>query len=137
MVESRDSLDGAADVVRARGGVQVFDGGVLRVAAEDLLAFCFSGGRVRCGTMEVGWEAWNGKGFLLVRFIDIINSDNSQVSIIPKVAQRRATPGLQTEFLDLVQVQIQADGHAEETAIGKAEVFDDSDFIILLSSRSL
>ena len=73
VVESRDGLDGAADVVGARGGVEVFDGGVLGVAAEDLLAFFFSGGSwpwVRGGMSrgptkgEMGGERGHGAFYL-------------------------------------------------------------------------
>ena len=44
VVEPRDGLDGAADVMGACGGVEVFDGRVLRITAENLVAFFFSSG---------------------------------------------------------------------------------------------
>lgn len=63
---------------------------------------------------------------ILVRPVDVLDSQDGEVAVVAQVAQGDLGAGLDAELVDLGLVDIQVDGHAEEDAIGKPVVGDDA-----------
>ncbi len=54
----------------------------------------------------------------LVRLVHIFHLDDGQVPVIAKVSKRDPSARLDSQFVDALLRRIEADGHAEEVAIG-------------------
>jgi hypothetical protein len=67
-----------------------------------------------------------GSKYILVGPVDIINGNDGQVTVIPEVTEGNARAGLDVELVDLLLGNIECDGHGEESAIGQADVLNNS-----------
>jgi hypothetical protein len=103
--EALDHLNLTTNVDIAGGLVEVLDGRVLWVAAEDEL----------------------GLG-LLVGPVDVVDGKDNDVAVVTGVAESDAVAGLEVQTLDLVLGEIEVDGHGEEVAIGETVVLADAGF---------
>jgi hypothetical protein len=102
--EALDGLDLATDVDVAGGVVEVLDGGVLVVTAEDQLGL---GG--------------------LVGPVDILDSQDADVAVVTVVAESDTGAGLDAHALDLLLGKVEVDGHGEEVAVGETVVLADAE----------
>jgi hypothetical protein len=71
----------------------------------------------------------------LVRSVDILDGQDSEVSVVTEVAEGDASTSLEAELVDLSLVDIQVDGHGEESAIGKTVVLNNA-IVVLLSQET-
>lgn len=62
----------------------------------------------------------------LVGTVDIINGQDSQVPVVTEVTQGNASAGLEVVVGDGLLGDIEGNGHREEVAIGKTDVFADT-----------
>jgi hypothetical protein len=104
--EALDNLDLTTNVDIASGLVEVLDGRVLWVAAEDEL----------------------GLG-LLVRPVDVVDGQDNDVAVVTRVAEGDAVTSLEVETLNLVLGEIKVDRHGEEVAVGETVVLADAGFV--------
>lgn len=79
-------------------------------------------GRVREDGGAIGKKKKNS----LVGTVDVINGQDSQVPVVTEVAQGNASTGLKIVVGDGLLGGIESDGHREEVAIGKTDVFADT-----------
>lgn len=63
---------------------------------------------------------------LLVGLVNVLNGEDSQVPVVSEVAQGDASAGLQRELIDRLLSHVEGNGHAEEHAIGKTVLLDDT-----------
>lgn len=61
----------------------------------------------------------------LIRTVDILNGQDSQVAIITEVAEGQARAGLKLGIGDELLGHVQGDGHGEDIAIDEAAFSDD------------
>jgi hypothetical protein len=101
--EALNDLDLTTNVDIASGLVEVLDGRVLCIAAEDEL----------------------GLG-LLVGPVDVVDGQDTDVAVVARVAEGDTVAGLEAETLDLILGEIEVDGHGEEVAVGETVVLDDA-----------
>jgi hypothetical protein len=104
MLQAVDSLNLATDVELLSNAEEVLDTRVgVIVAAEDL------------------------NGLLdLVRPVDIVDGQDSEVVVIARIAQGDASTGLDTKSVDLCLVDVEGNGHGEEDSAGEAVVGNDT-----------
>jgi hypothetical protein len=65
-------------------------------------------------------------GYLLVGFVDILDRENSQVTVIAEVTQSQAGTRLDAQLIDGLLRHIKADGHAKQVAVRQTNVLDHS-----------
>lgn len=63
---------------------------------------------------------------LLVGTVDVIDSQDGQVTVITEVAEGNARAGLELASVDGLLRGIEGDGHREQVAIGKSAVLADT-----------
>jgi hypothetical protein len=63
---------------------------------------------------------------LLVGLVNVRNGHDGQVAIVTRITESDAGTGLEPEVFNLLSVDIERDGHAEEQAIDKAVGLDDA-----------
>jgi hypothetical protein len=68
----------------------------------------------------------------LVGTVDIINGQDSQVPVVTEVTQGNASAGLEVVVGDGLLGDIEGNGHREEVAIGKTDVFADTAPVLLV-----
>ena len=71
----------------------------------------------------MGCERGSG---VLVRLVDIFHGDDRQVAVIAEVAEGDAGAVFYVEVADGVGGDVEADGHAEEVAVGQSAIFHDA-----------
>ena len=64
--------------------------------------------------------------YVLVGAVDVLNSEDGKVAVVARVAQGDARTSLEAEGINLLLVDIEGDGHAEEQAASKTVVLDDT-----------
>lgn len=64
--------------------------------------------------------------YVLVGAVDILNGENGKVAIVARVAQGDAGTRLEAEVVNLLLIDVEGDGHAEEQAASKTVVLDDT-----------
>ncbi len=72
------------------------------------------------------YEAWGEGHNALVRLVNVLDREDGQVAVVSEVAQGNAGARLEAELVDGFLPHIKGNGHAEEHAIGKAVVLDDT-----------
>jgi hypothetical protein len=113
VLETVNSLKLTTNVELLSGVKEVLDTGVsVIVAAEDLL-----------GLVD------------LVRSVDILDSQDSKVSVVTEIAESDASTSLDTELVDLGLVNIEVDRHGEEGAVSETVVLNDA-IVVLLSQET-
>lgn len=113
MLETVDGLKLTTNVELLSGVKEVLDTGVsVIVAAKDLL-----------GLVD------------LVRSVDILDSQDSKVSVVTEIAESDASTSLDTELVDLGLVNIEVDRHGEEGAVSETVVLDNA-IVVLLSQET-
>jgi hypothetical protein len=109
VLQAVDGLELTADVVLLHALVQELDGGVLGVAAEDLL------------------------GLLgLVGLVDVVDGDDGEVAVVAEVAQGDAGAGLHAELVDGLLGHIECDGHGKDVAIAETLRLHDALVVLLV-----
>lgn len=113
VLETVDGLKLTTNVELLSGVKEVLDTGVsVIVAAKDLL-----------GLVD------------LVRSVDILDSQDSKVSVVTEIAESDASTSLDTELVDLGLVNIEVDRHGEEGAVSETVVLDNA-IVVLLSQET-
>lgn len=113
VLETVNSLKLTTNVELLSGVKEVLDTGVsVIVAAEDLL-----------GLVD------------LVRSVDILDSQDSKVSVVTEIAESDASTSLDTELVDLGLVNIEVDRHGEEGAVSETVVLNDA-IVVLFSQET-
>jgi hypothetical protein len=75
-------------------------------------------------------------GFVdLVRSVDVLDSQDSEVSVVTEVAEGNASTSLEAELVDISLVDIEVDGHGEESSISKTVVLNNA-IVVLLSQET-
>lgn len=137
VLQAVDRLELAAHVVLLSRVEQVPDGRVLVISAKDLLGLegSFSFVSFRCCvlmrasiTQELGSLAfaWKGRLGSLVWLVDVLDREDGQVVVVAEIAQRHAAAGLENQFVDVLEGEVECDGDAEEGAACEAVLPDDS-----------
>jgi hypothetical protein len=109
VLQAVDGLELTADVVLLDALVEVLDGRVLGVAAEDLL------------------------GLLgLVGLVYIVDGDDGEVAVVAEVAQGYTCAGLDAQRVDHLLGHVQRDGHGEDVAIDQALRLDHALVVLLV-----
>lgn len=65
-------------------------------------------------------------GNLLVRLVDVVYGEDGEVAVVSEVTQGDAGTGLDLELVDGLLGQVERNRHAEEGAIGKTALLDDT-----------
>jgi hypothetical protein len=73
---------------------------------------------------------------ILVRLVDILDCDDSQVAVITEIAQGNAGSRLHALAVYRLLRHIECDGHAEKVAIGEAAVGDDTGHLVRFKVRA-
>lgn len=122
VTETVDGVELAADVELFGGVVQVADGGVLFVAAEDLL------GLLRSVVRRVSREPMIGisLGCILVWLVDIVDSDNGQMAVIAEITKSNTLARLDANLVDLLLGDVEGNWHGEQGAVRKTHILDDT-----------
>lgn len=63
---------------------------------------------------------------LLVRFVDIIDSNNGQVAVVTEIPESDASASLDAELVNLGLRNVQSNGDREKETVGEADVLDNS-----------
>jgi hypothetical protein len=113
VVESVDGLELTTDVELLDSIVKVLDSRVLGVTSEDQLGL-----------------------LLLVRSVDIFDSDNGKRSVVSKVTESNSGTGLDLGSLNFLLGNIKVDGNREEGAISKTQVLNNT-IVVLLIQKAL
>lgn len=113
VLETVDSLKLTTNVELLSGIKEILDTGVgVIIAAKDLL-----------GLVD------------LVRSVDILDSQDSKVSVVTEIAEGDASTSLDTKLVDLGLVNIEVDRHGEEGAISETVVLNNA-IVVLLSQKT-
>lgn len=124
MLETVNSLKLTTNVELLSGVKEVLDTGVsVIVAAEDLLGLVDPVVSV-LAPMPHGSESRHDH--VLVRSVDILDSQDSKVSVVTEIAESDASTSLDTELVDLGLVNIEVDRHGEEGAVSETVVLNDA-----------
>jgi hypothetical protein len=111
--EPVNGFDLAADVVVSRSLEEVLDGWVIWVTAKHLLGL-----------------------LLLVWLVNVVHSHDSQVSIITRITERDSLARLDSQLVNLLFLEIQADGNGEEVAVREPVLLNHA-IVVLLVHESL
>lgn len=113
VLETVDSLKLTTNVELLSGIKEILNTGVgVIIAAKDLL-----------GLVD------------LVRSVDILDSQDSKVSVVTEIAEGDASTSLDTKLVDLGLVNIEVDRHGEEGAISETVVLNNA-IVVLLSQKT-
>lgn len=124
MLETVNSLKLTTNVELLSGVKEVLDTGVsVIVAAEDLLGLVDPVVSV-LAPMPHGSESRHDH--VLVRSVNILDSQDSKVSVVTEIAESDASTSLDTELVDLGLVNIEVDRHGEEGAVSETVVLNDA-----------
>jgi hypothetical protein len=124
VLETVNSLKLTTNVELLSGVKEVLDTGVsVIVAAEDLLGLVDPVVSV-LAPMPHGSESRHDH--VLVRSVDILDSQDSKVSVVTEIAESDASTILDTELVDLGLVNIEVDRHGEEGAVSETVVLNDA-----------
>lgn len=124
MLEAVNSLKLTTNVELLSGVKEILDTGVsVIVAAEDLLGLVDPVVSV-LAPMPHGSESRHDH--VLVRSVDILDSQDSKVSVVTEIAESDASTSLDTELIDLGLVNIEVDRHGEEGAVSETVVLNDA-----------
>lgn len=124
MLEAVNSLKLTTNVELLSGVKEILDTGVsVIVAAEDLLGLVDPVVSV-LAPMPHGSESRHDH--VLVRSVDILDSQDSKVSVVTEIAESDASTSLDTELVDLGLVNIEVDRHGEEGAVSETVVLNDA-----------
>lgn len=63
---------------------------------------------------------------ILVGSVDILNSEDSEVSVVTEISEGDSGTGLDSKSLNVLLIDVEVDGHGEEVAIGKAVVLNNA-----------
>jgi hypothetical protein len=124
VLETVDSLKLTTNVELLSGVEEVFDTGVsVIVAAENLLGLVDPVVSVLAPMPHASESRYD---HVLVRSVDILNSQDSKVSVVTEIAESDASTSLDTELVDLGLVNIEVDRHGEESAISETVVLNNA-----------
>lgn len=124
MLETVDGLKLTTNVELLSGVKEVLDTGVsVIVAAKDLLGLVDPVASVLASMPHVSRRC---NDHVLVRSVDILDSQDSKVSVVTEIAESDASTSLDTELVDLGLVNIEVDRHGEEGAISETVVLDNA-----------
>jgi len=120
VIESINGVNLPTDIIFPSSGEQIADSRVLLITAQDLLGFLLSiclSERVHSQHLTLN---------LLVRFVDVVNGNDGQVTVITEIAKCDSCAGLDPQFFDLSFGNIQSDGYGEERSIHETKVLNNS-----------
>ena len=124
MLKTVNSLKLTTNVELLSSVKEVLDTGVsVIVAAEDLLGLVDPVVSV-LAPMPHGSESRHDH--VLVRSVNILDSQDSKVSVVTEIAESDASTSLDTELVDLGLVNIEVDRHGEEGAVSETVVLNDA-----------
>jgi hypothetical protein len=104
--------------------VEIYDGGVLFVTSKDEL--CFFRPSKRRSACFIAEAAFKNS---LVRAVDIINGQNSQVAVVSEVTQCDTRSSLQAELFDGFAGGVEGNGHGEKVAVGETGFGDNTESV--------
>ena len=76
-------------------------------------------------------------GNVLVWLVDVIDSDNGQVSVISEIAKSKASTRLRSDFVNSGLIQVEANWHGEKVAVSETVVLNDAGAISFCARQCL
>jgi hypothetical protein len=124
VLETVDSLKLTTNVELLSGIKEILDTGVgVIIAAKDLLGLVDPVAFVLAPMPHVSGSSHDHE---LVRSVDILDSQDSKVSVVTEIAEGDASTSLDTKLVDLGLVNIEVDRHGEEGAISETVVLNNA-----------
>jgi len=120
VIEPVNGVNLPTDIIFPSGGEQIADSRVLLITAQDLLGLFLPislSERVHSQHLTLN---------LLVRFVDVVNSNDGQVTVITEIAKCDSCASLDPQSFDLSLGNIQSNGYGEECSIHEPKVLNNS-----------
>lgn len=80
----------------------------------------------QCVSIPVSAHVFKLNNHILVGSVDILNSEDSEVSVVTEISEGDSGTGLDSQLLDVLLINVEVDGHGKEVAIDKAVVLNDA-----------